>query len=124
MENQKVIEIKWSEKATENLKISAGDDLEIIKEQVKSKTAQLWFCQNQTQQAYVVTRIEKEITGSEMVIVCFEGSGLKSFLSEFIQKAIELNMTIRAHVKRKGLLKIGSELGFNSTEYVLRFNNG
>lgn len=120
MEKIQVEQFPWTDPVDDFLAVSAGSDLSIIKDEVLKNQAQLWRCQSDKNLAYVVTRIEFK----ELVIVLFEGSGIDEFMPLFINRATELNLTIRAHVKRKGLLKMGRKLGFELAEYVIRFNHG
>ena len=107
---------EWTIETEQQLQISAGDDLAIIKDDVANQRANLWLCQSDKNRAYVVTRIDY----NELVIVLFEGSGLYEFMPLFIDRATELNLKIRAHIKRKGLIKMGQKLGFEIDEYILR----
>jgi len=120
MEEVQINQIDWGHSISRKLEISAGNDLALIKSEVEHSQSQLWRCQSFYNLAFVVTRIEH----GELVIVLFEGSGLNEFMPFFIKRAIELKLSIRAHVKRKGLLKMGRKLGFELSEYVIRYQYG
>ena len=110
-------EIDWLDCHDEALKVSAGDDLLIVKDQVKRKQAQLWECTSDKNYCLVVTRID---VGPELCIVLGEGSGLLEFAPYFLAFAKKHNLSVRTHVKRKGLIRLWSRLGFELDEYVLR----
>lgn len=110
-------EISWEDKHDAKLKVSAGDDLQLIKDQVRAEIAQLWECQSPSNYCLVVTRIDP---GPELVIVLGEGSGLLQFAPRFVQHARNRRMTVRTHIKRKGLIRMWKRLGLELDEYVLR----
>jgi hypothetical protein len=110
-------EVQWESFHDERLKISARDDLEIIRSQVKQGAAQLWECTSANNHGYAVTRIDP---GPELVVVLGEGSGFMEFAPRFVEFAKRKNMTIRTHVTRKGMIRFWSRLGLNVDEYILR----
>lgn len=110
-------EIQWHDDHDKLLSVSAGNDLEIVKKQVKSGVAQLWECVSDKNYGLVVTRID---TGNEWCIVLGEGSGFFEFVPFFLSVAEKKGLTIRTHVKRKGLIKMWSKVGLSLSEYVLR----
>lgn len=120
MEKIQIVRKDWTNKEDKKLSVSAGKDLDLIKEQVRKGKAELWKCTGKNKKAYIVTKLDV----NELVIVLFEGSGIDDFLPFFINRAIELNLTIRAHVKRKAFLRIGRKHGFKLAEYIIRFNHG
>lgn len=113
-------QIPWADSIDSLVKISAGNDKDIIKAQVMAGHSQLWKCTYQDKCAFIVTRIDRD----ELVIVLFEGSGIVAFMPFFIQRADELNLSIRAHIKRKGLIRIGQKLGFQLDHYIMRRSHG
>lgn len=113
----KITNILWGDDIDEKLRASAGNDLDIIKHQVKNNVAQLWHCLSPTNECYVVTRIDP---GPELVIVLGEGSGLLEFAPHFLAVARRQNVRVRTHVKRKGLIRLWARLGLKIDEYVLR----
>lgn len=112
--------IDWNEKAENGLVVSAGADLQIIKDQVLNKQAQLWECENEKNHAYIVTRLEHDGSGQELVLVLGEGSGFMDFAPAFVEAAKSKNMRVRAHVRRKGMIRFFSRLGLSVNEYVVR----
>lgn len=115
-----IINIQWNKNTDDKLKVSAGTDLEIIKNQVNKGIAQLWHCLSKNNEAYIVTRIEKLGNGYELCLVCGEGSGFFEFAPVFLNFAREKNISFRTHTKRRGLIKMWAKLSVNIDEYVLR----
>lgn len=115
-------EVSWSDDKDAFLRISAGDDLELIKNQVNSRRAQLWECSKAgSVEAYVVTRLDGATRDSlEFVIVLGEGKGFFDYMPCFVEYAKKHKLPIRTHVKRKGLIRMWSRLGLELDEYVLR----
>lgn len=112
-----IIHVPWTNDIDDKLRVAARGDLEIIKNQVQSGVAQLWHCQSEKHDAYVVTRIDP---GPELVIVAGEGSGFMAFVPDFVAVARRSNATIRTHVQRRGLIRMWARFGLKLDEYVLR----
>ena len=114
-------QIPWSDTAERGLVISAGDDMNIIKNQVLTGRAQLWEHHLNGKHGYIVTRIDVEGLGTELVLVLGEGSGLHDAVPLFKQVAVDLGIKgMRVHVKRKGLIRMFSRHGFELDMYILR----
>jgi len=114
-------QIPWSDAAEKGLLISAGEDMAIIKNQVLNGVAQLWEHNLNGTHGFIVTRIDVEGLGTELVLVLGEGSGLNEAVPLFKQVALDLGIkSIRVHVKRKGLIRMFSRHDFNVEMYVLR----
>lgn len=109
-------QVAWSPYIEDLIKYSAGKDLQIISDQVKSGRAQLWLCSSDKNHGAVVTRMDE----NELVMLCGEGSGLIEFGSEFVNSALKQGMTVRTHVRRKGLIKMHQKIGLKVDEYILR----
>ena len=112
-----IVEIPWHDEHDDKLRIAARGDLDIVKNQVQQRVAQLWRCTSEKNSMLVVTRVDP---GPELCIVLGEGSGLLEFAPYFIREAKKNNMGIRTHVTRKGLIRLWSKLNINVNEYVLR----
>ena len=112
-----ILNIPWGDSIDNELRVSAGKDLDIIKGQVKGGVAQLWHCLSKDNEMFVVTRVDP---GPELVIVLGEGSGLEEFAPSFIRVAKNSGIPIRTHVKRKGLIRMWSKLNLEVDEYILR----
>lgn len=108
--------VAWEQWHDDKLRRSAGDDLDIIRHQVKSGVATLWECDGATGGGYAVTRHDP----GELVVVLGEGKGCKEFIPFFISLARQQGLIIRTHVTRPGLIKIWSRFGVTVDEYVLR----
>lgn len=114
-------QIPWSMEAEAGLIISAGTDLEIIKNQVLTNTAQLWEISGDDSNGYIVTRIDVEGIGKVFVIVLGEGKGIDDVIPQFIKGAKDLGIKhFRTHVKRKGLIRMWKKHGLEIDHYVLR----
>ena len=117
MNTIQVESIRWNDKAEQGLKISAGNDLDIIKSEVINGHCRLWRCWDTKGHAgYVVTRDE----GDEFCLVLGEGRGFHNFAPHFISYARRNNKVFRTHVKRKGLIKMYAKHGILFDEFVLR----
>ena len=112
-----ITNIVWEDHHDEYLRESAYGDLEIVKAQVQNGYAQLWECTSPRNAGYVVTRIDP---GPELCLVLGEGRGLAEFAPPFIAFAKKQGITVRVHVRRKGLIKMFSRIGLRLDEYVLR----
>ncbi len=115
-----IIEVLWTDDIDDKLKVSAGEDLAFIKNQVKQKIAQLWRCEKDNHLCYVVTRIDRTGKGYELCLVLGEGSGFYLFAPEFLAFAKRNNIPLRTHVKRKGMIRMWEKLGVYQSEYILR----
>lgn len=109
---------RWCKQAEIGLQVSAGADMEIIRGQVKSGQAELWWCESAENACWVVTRIDQE--DGELVIVCGEGSGLDEFAPVFVESARRQGLGVRTHVTRLGLLRMWKRHGLELSEFVLR----
>ena len=111
--------VPWEPKHDTLLAVSAGTllDLDIVREQVQNGIAVLWECHSGIHTAFVVTRRD---VGNELCVVLFEGSGLKVFGPLILNAAHDAGLTVRAHVKRKGMIRIAESLGMKLDEFVVR----
>lgn len=115
-------QISWNDEAEAGLKVSAGADMAIIRAQVENGIAQLWRYSAADGGGYIVTRVDQQGKGPELVIVLGEGRGLHDVVPQFIEAAQSLNIkSIRTHVKRQGLIRMYARHGFEVDEYVLRW---
>ena len=108
--------VDWSEVAERGLAVSAGNDMAAIRHEVKQGIAVLWRVDGDGVDGYVVTRVEP----GELVIVCGEGKGFHHIVPFFLTLARRSNLTVRTHIKRRGLLKMWARHGVTLDEYVLR----
>lgn len=111
--------IPWGDEHDLLLKIAAGcrKDLEIVRRQVKNGIAILWECKQGKYSAHIVTRLEE---GDELCVVFFEGSGLNIFGPMILKSAHNQGLSVRAHVKRKGMVRMLEKIGLKQSETVLR----
>lgn len=117
MQVMQVMRVSWNAEAEQGLRVSAGADLGIIRQEVEAGVCELWHCISDSDQAYVVTRRELP---KEWVLVCGEGSGFHEFAPVFIKAAKARKLSIRTHVKRRGMIKLWARYGLNLDEFVLR----
>jgi hypothetical protein len=116
------VPVGWTDEMDDRLRVSAGDDLEIIRREVRTGIAQLWQCEKDGRpEAWVVTRVDgTEQDGYEWVIVLGEGRGFFDYMPLFVSHARDKGLPIRTHVKRRGLIRMWERLGLHLDHYVLR----
>lgn len=112
-----IVAVPWSDKAEKGLVVSAGEDMDIIRWEVKNKVSILWRCQSPTASAFIVTRFQPP---NELVFEAGEGSGFKEFIPYFVRIAKAKNVQMRTHVKRKGMIRLWRGVGLKVDEYVLK----
>lgn len=117
MDSVKITRIQWSDYVADKLKVSAGDDLDEVRNQVITGVADLWHCTSRTGALYAVTRLDP---GLEWVLMCGEGTGFGQFAPHFVKFARDNGLKLRTHVKRKGMIKLWAKYGLTIDEYVLR----
>lgn len=113
-------QVEWSDAADRGLARALPNSavLEIVENEVRSGIARLWHCREGEHEAYCVTRID--LNPTQLVIVAFEGSGMKVFGPWFIARAHAQGIPVRVHVtdpRVERLLRIG--LRFRRSEVVL-----
>jgi hypothetical protein len=118
----KATPVAWTCEHDTRLRVSAGEDLAVIRSQVEQGIARLWECTHNGQpEAWVVTRIDGADEGApELVIVLGEGKGFFNYMPLFVQWARSKGLEIRTHVKRRGLIRMWSRLGVELDHYVLK----
>lgn len=93
--------------------VAAGDDLDFILREVRAGISQAYALDS----AHIVTRAE----GSELVVVCFEGRGLRAGAEFIISRAREAGLkSVRYHTAHRWVEKIVADLGFVEVERVHR----
>ena len=112
-----IVAVHWSDEAEKGLVVSAGEDMDIIRWEVKNKVSVLWRCESATALAFIVTRFQPP---NELVFEAGEGSGFKEFIPYFVRVARSKGVPMRTHVKRKGMIKLWSSVGLTVDEYVLK----
>jgi len=129
--------IAWDDNAALHLTKSAGDDLAIIADEVKRGEAKLWRCKSGDKSGYMVTRLESNHTGDELVLVLGEGKGFDVMVGYLVDHVLKHKITLRVHVFKKALQRMFLKYGFQLInyqlinknnglvgEYVLRFESG
>lgn len=112
----------WSDEAERELKDALGEDGEIIRGEVEAGSASLWRIEGH---GYFVTRLEKTVTGSELVMVAWQG--VDTFpVVEHLQ-AVARNQgidSIRFHTAHPEKLagRFVAPLGFKRVETVFRWD--
>lgn len=124
MEARPVVrQVPWSEEAAFHLGQALNPcALADAKAQVEAGSAQLWDCNDGAMGGYVVTRIDRteQPRGVELVWVACAGKGFARFAPAFIGAAKELNLPIRGHVNRPGLIRMYERFGFKYSETIMR----
>ena len=111
------VPVDWKPETDDRLRVSAGGDLDEIRQEVQQGIAQLWECRKDDQpKAWVVTRKDPDA----WVIVLGEGAGFFDFMPLFVSHAREAGVSLRTHVKRRGLIRMWERLGLHLDHYVLR----
>lgn len=117
---QAIKQVAWCDAAAAGLAraLPSSAILEIVANEVRSGVSRLWHCRDGEHEAYCVTRID--LNPTQLVIVAFEGSGMKVFGPWFVARAHAQGIPVRAHVtdpRVERLLRIG--LRFRRSEIVL-----
>jgi len=111
--------IKWTIEYDLILLKAADDreDLVYVKEQVLNGVAELWKFKSENKSLHMVLRKDSE---KELCIVLCVGDGLREIGPQIFSFLKNKNIILRAHVKRKGMIRILNGLGFNVSEIVMR----
>lgn len=91
---------------------------DIVAAEVRAGVSRLWHCRDELHEAYVVTRVD--LNPSQLVVVAFEGSGMRAFGPWFIERAHAAGIPVRAHTvdpRVERLLRMG--LKFKRSEVIL-----
>ena len=116
----------WSDFAEHALERVEGLGVVDVKREVEEGISQLWHCADAADggRGYVVTRLEQRPSGVEWVFVAGVSVGKSAcfykFIDVFINAALEAGVPIRAHVNRRGMVRMYDRIGFRVSEYVLR----
>lgn len=113
-------QIAWCDEARDGLSKALPYPLimSIVEQEVRLGVSQLWRCENDLHQAYVVTRMDTNPT--EWVIVAFQGTGMQQFGKLFVDAAADRKVTLRAHVTNPVVERLLRRLGLKRDEVVLR----
>lgn len=114
--------IPWDNDAEDGLKISSWGSIAFIRDDVKSGRAQLWKIENDNGYGYGVTRVERTgINETELVLVAGEGVNIIHYIEEFSNIAKDMGInSVRAHVRRRGMIKFFERYGFRQSEIIMR----
>lgn len=113
-------QVPWSWAVEQALQVSSNGGIHLLKRDVENGWAQLWRCQSEKNCAYAITRIVDAGRNRELLIECFEGSGVREFIPIFINVARGFGLTVRADVIREGLVRMLAPMGFRKVQTVLR----
>lgn len=97
---------------------AAGQCLAWLKREVEAGVAKLWHCQDERDEAYMVTRLDRH--PDELVVCYFEGSGMRKFGAEVVAAARTRGVPVRAHTTQRAVARLLRPLGFAGAEMVLR----
>lgn len=116
--------VEWSPDVALSVAKSAGNDLKVIESECQKGIAQVWAMSDESS-GYVVTRLEADDSGRELVIVLGEGTGARAGIEDCKRLAQMYNATsIRTHITRMGLQRMYEKAGFYQSEIVMRFDCG
>ena len=110
----------WSDFAERAIERIEGACTVDIRREVQEGRSQLWHCIDGRNQGYVVTRLEQRESGREWVLVAGVGKGFHLFVQFFMRAAEAAGVPLRAHVNRKGMVRMYEHVGFRVSEYVVR----
>jgi hypothetical protein len=111
----------WNDFAERALARVEGLGIVDIQREVEEGISQLWHCTDPDGSGgYVVTRLEQRPSGREWVLVAGVGRGFHKFAPLFVNAAEEAGVQVRAHVHRRGMVRMYDRIGFEVSEYVLR----
>lgn len=101
------------------LKKSLGGDGQLLRLECENNISNCWRFNDG--EAHMLTRAE----GLELVVCCFEGKSLQSFVSHIFKAAKACGFTsIRFHTKRPGILKLLNQkfhlVKYTGVEYIYR----
>lgn len=104
-----------AEQALSCCDIAVGNDGDIIKAELISGISEAWQINNIT----FITRIEKNSTGKELVVVCSQGSGLAKAAKVLRKAAIAAGCnTARFHTSRPAQQRLLAQFNFIELERV------
>jgi hypothetical protein len=107
----------WGADAAAGLRDTLAPDGALIAEEVRDGIADLWRIDGGA--AWLITRAE----GDELVIVCLQGRGARKIINTVIERARRAGfLSLRAHTKRPGLLRMFEALGVRQREIVLELD--
>lgn len=115
-----IVQIAWSDTVDQALARALPNPVirDIVAAEVRAGVSRLWHCRDDRHEAYVVTRVD--LNPAQLVIVAFEGSGMRAFGPWFIERANQAGIPVRAHVtdlRVERLLRMG--LQFKRSEVIL-----
>jgi hypothetical protein len=109
----KVSLISWPYVVPDKLLKACGDDFKSIRNSVQDNESNLYHFQGDNTDLFMVIRSE----GSEMVVVCVGGEGIKEAGQYLIENAQKLGFTsIRYHAKNPAVHRLYSGYGFGGEE--------
>lgn len=95
-----------------------GDDAEQIAAEVAEGHAHLMRYRDGSR---IVARIERDLNGTELVIVAGAGRDAPGKVAELVGLADSRGWSVRFHTKRPALGRMLSRLGFHESERVYRY---
>lgn len=109
----------WSEAAArELLRATSQEVLPLIRSEVERGVSQLYHCQDDYSDCYIVTRMEAAPV--EWCFVAAAGHGCMKYARMFVAEGKARGISMRCHVVKDSLLRLWGRLGFEVSEQVLR----
>lgn len=118
-------ELPWSEDVTAKLThLASRECLPLLANEVRAGVSQLFECTDGVDTLHVVTRLDR--TPDELVICYVQGSGVRKFIPQFIERARQLGVPVRMHTTDERVLHLCQRvLGFgHDVEFVARVRHG
>ncbi|MBJ7539251.1 hypothetical protein [Marinomonas transparens] len=107
----------WTEDTAKNLCGSCGEDVETIKKEVNEGVSHLYHLEGENVDLWVVTRGESFPEGSQLVILCVGGKGMKEVGPFLIDQARAFGFaSIRYHTKNPAVHRLYCGYGFGGVE--------
>jgi hypothetical protein len=110
--------LSWQEVAPHVPISCRGDEADIAAE-VDAQIAEAWRINDG--QAHMITRLEQNAEGVELVVIALEGRGLAGLAPSIINAGRAAGArSIRFHYVRPGMLRMLKPFGFDEVERVAR----
>jgi imidazolonepropionase-like amidohydrolase len=111
--------IQWNDEAESHMRHpAAGKCIEYLKREVAQGISKLWHCQDETDEAYMVTRVDSNPT--ELVVCYFEGSGLIKFGRQIVAAAHARKIPVRIHTVQEPVARLCRRVGLQHRETIMR----
>jgi len=112
-----IIMEKWSESTLSDLRDSCSDDVDFIRTDVEKGLAHLYHIVDKGVSVWAVTRTEAIKGGTELVVMCVGGKGMRKAGKALIAAGKKNGfISIRYHTKNEAVARLYSMYGFMGHE--------